>query len=265
MAQALTVSDHARRVVAVYTAKILGLLELGLGRNEEAIKHLQPLAQALERANVSIPTLFQEMPDLIEAYVHTGRRVEAEAALATFRRQAEGSPGTWVLAAAARCRGLLEEDFEPSFEEALDLHDRTEMPFERARTELCYGERLRRARRRAEAREQLHAALDKLERLGAEPWANRARNELRATGETARRRRPASEELTLQELQVALKVAQGATNREAAAALFLSPKTVEAHLSHIYSKLGLRSRTELAHRLARQGSQPREPRLASRR
>ena len=139
------------------------------------------------------------------------------------------------------------------------------MPFERARTELCYGERLRRARRRAEARGQLHAALETFERLGAQPWANRARNELRATGETARRDRTASDELTLQELQVALRVAQGATNREAAAALFLSPKTVEAHLSRIYSKLRVRSRTELAHHFANEGSQARQPTLAARR
>jgi DNA-binding NarL/FixJ family response regulator len=134
------------------------------------------------------------------------------------------------------------------------LHARTEMPFERARTELCYGERLRRARRRAEARDQLHAALETFQRLGAEPWADRARNELRATGETVRRDPSASDELTLQELQVALKVAEGATNREAAAAMFLSPKTIEAHLSRIYSKLGVRSRTELAHRFAQESS-----------
>jgi DNA-binding NarL/FixJ family response regulator len=134
------------------------------------------------------------------------------------------------------------------------LHARTDMPFERARTELCFGERLRRARRRAEARGQLHAALQTFERLGAEPWADRARNELRATGETVHRDRSASDELTLQELQVALKVSEGATNREAAAALFLSPKTIEAHLSRIYSKLAIRSRTELAHRFAQDSS-----------
>src|SRR5438552_1374317 len=137
---------------------------------------------------------------------------------------------------------------------AMSLHARTDMPFERARTELCYGERLRRARRRAEARDQLHAALETFERLGAGPWADRARNELRATGETVHRDRSASDELTLQELQVALKVSEGATNREAAAALFLSPKTIEAHLSRVYGKLGIRSRTELAHRFAQDSS-----------
>ena len=244
------VSEFARTTAGAYAGRILGLLELGMGRNEEAIKDLQPVAQTLALAGLLAPTLFQEVPDLIEAFVHAGRRAEAEAWLLTLHKQAAAGPGTWALAATARCRGLLEEDFQPAFEEAMLLHGRVDMPFERARTELCFGERLRRARRRAEAREQLRAALATFELLGAEPWADRARNELRATGETVRRDRLASDDLTLQELQVALKVAEGATNREAAATLFLSPKTIEAHLSRIYSKLGIRSRTELAHRFA---------------
>ena len=248
------VSEFARTAAGAYVGRILGLLELGMGRNEEAIKHLQPVHQTLAQAGLLAPALFQEAPDLIEAYVHAGRRAEAESALLLLRKQADADLGTWAHAATARCRGLLDEDFQPAFEEAMKLHARTEMPFERARTELCYGERLRRARRRAEARDQLHGALETFERLGAEPWADRARNELRATGETIRRDRSASDELTLQELQVALKVAEGATNREAAAAMFLSPKTIEAHLSRIYSKLGVRSRTELAHRFAQQSS-----------
>src|SRR5205807_557485 len=101
---------------------------------------------------VSVPFLFQEAPDLIEAYVHAGRRTDAERALATFQSQVEGTPGTWSMAAAGRCRGLLEDDFEPAFATAFGLHEQTTMPFERARTQLCYGERLRRAKRRSEAR-----------------------------------------------------------------------------------------------------------------
>ena len=254
LARLWDISEHARDAVGGYVARIGGLLDLGMGRNEEAVKHLLPVVEALARLGLVAPSLFQEAPDLIEAYVHTGQRSEAQAALTVLQEQAASAPGLWPRAAAARSRGLLEEDFQPAFEEALRLHANTDMPFERARTELCYGERLRRARRRAEARDQLHAALETFERLGAEPWADRARNELRATGETVRRDRSASDELTLQELQVALKVAEGATNREAAAALFLSPKTIEAHLSRIYSKLGIRSRTELAHRFAQDSS-----------
>src|SRR6202158_47144 len=250
LARLWDVSEHARDAVGGYVARISGLLELGMGRNEEAAKHLLPVVEALARLGLSTPYLFQEGPDLIEAYVHTGRRSQAQAALMVLQAQAATAPGLWTRAAAARSRGLLEDDFQPWFEEAMALHARTDMPFERARTELCFGERLRRARRRAEARDQLHAALQTFERLGAEPWDDRARNELRSTGETVRRNRSASDELTLQELQVALKVSGGATNREAAAAMFLSPKTIEAHLSRIYSKLGIRSRTELANRFA---------------
>ena len=254
MTQMIGVSPHARTVVGAYGARIGGLLSLGYGRNQEAIKYLEPLARALRSDIVAAPFLFQEMPDLIEAYVHSGRRTDGEAALETFKDQIREAPGSWVRAAAERCRGLLEDDFQPAFIAALELHDRTTMPFERARTELCYGERLRRAKQRGEARTHLHSALEVFETIGADPWAERARNELRAAGETVRRQTPVVDELTLQELQVALKVAEGATNREAAAALFISPKTVEAHLSRIYSKLGLRSRTELAHRFATRGS-----------
>src|SRR5438094_13208 len=254
LARLWDVSEHARDAVGGYVARISGLLDLGMGRNEQAVKHLLRVVEALARLGLVMPYLFQEVPDLIEAYVYTGQRSQAQAALMVLQEQAATAPGLWPRAAAARSRGLLEEDFQSAFEEALHLHDRVQMPFERARTELCYGERLRRARRRAEARDQLHAALQTFERLGAEPWADRARNELRATGETVRRGRSASDELTLQEVQVALKVAEGATNREAAAALFLSPKTIEAHLSRIYSKLRIRSRTELAHRFAQESS-----------
>jgi len=250
LTQLAAVLPHAKSIVGLYTARIGGLLDLGVGRNEDAINKLSRVFEMFPRAGLIAPWLVQEGPDLIEAYVHTGRRGEAEAALRIFQQQADVTVGTWAPAAAARCRGLLEDDFEPAFAQAFALHDAAGMPFERARTELCYGERLRRAKRRAEARGQLHRALQTFEELGADPWAERARNELRASGETLRRDRVASDELTLQELQVALRVAEGATNREAAAALFLSPKTVEAHLSRIYGKLGVRSRTELAHHLA---------------
>jgi DNA-binding CsgD family transcriptional regulator len=156
-------------------------------------------------------------------------------------------------AAACRYRGLIAENdskAERLFLHALDLHEQLPLPFDRARTQLCFGERLRRARRRTEAREQLRSALETFDRLGAAPWADRSRRELAASGERARRRAADTrDELTPQELQVAVVVAEGATNREAAAQLFVSPKTIETHLSHIYRKLGVRSRTELARTL----------------
>jgi DNA-binding NarL/FixJ family response regulator len=142
---------------------------------------------------------------------------------------------------------MLEEDFEPWLARAYAAHGADASPFEIGRTELVHGERLRRAREVRAAREKLRAALERFEALGAAPWAARARAELRAAGgAVGPAQEPATRELTPQELEVALAVAGGATNREVAAALFVSPKTVEVHLTRIFKKLGVRSRTELA-------------------
>jgi DNA-binding NarL/FixJ family response regulator len=169
--------------------------------------------------------------------------------------EAKGQP--WSLARALRCQGLLassDSGFAGAFEQALAQHALTPDSFEAARTRLAYGERLRRARNRVLAREQLRAAADTFERLDARPWAEHAHAELAATGETRRPRDPSTiEELTPQELQIAVLLTGGRTTREAAAALFLSPKTVEYHLRHVYQKLGLHSREELARVLAAGG------------
>jgi DNA-binding CsgD family transcriptional regulator len=150
---------------------------------------------------------------------------------------------------------MLEEvEFEELFLEALGLHLAVPDRFQEARTLLAFGERLRRAGRRRDARDRLRQALDLLEELEATPWTERARAELRATGERLRRARAApGDELTPQELQVALQVAEGKTNKEAAAALFLSPKTIEFHLASVYRKLGVASRRELIKRVSAQG------------
>jgi DNA-binding CsgD family transcriptional regulator len=133
-----------------------------------------------------------------------------------------------------------------TFEQALRLHAASGRPFDRARTELLYGESLRRRRKRLQAREHLRAANELFERLSADPWAERARTELRASGETPRRRDPGrAQQLTPPEHQVARIVAAGATSEEAAARLFLSPRTIHAHLRSIYAKLGISSRSEL--------------------
>ena len=137
------------------------------------------------------------------------------------------------------------------FEDALEQHALTPDLFEAARTRLLYGERLRRAGNRSAARPHLRTAIEEFEHLGARLWAERARDELAATGETARRRDPTTlDELTPRELQISLLLAAGKTTREAAAAVFLSPKTVEYHLRHVYQKLGIHSREELAGALA---------------
>ena len=138
-------------------------------------------------------------------------------------------------------------DLDEHFGAALELHEQgAGSAFDRARTELLYGERLRRAKRRVDAREHLRSAIELFDGLGAAPWSEQARRELRASGESISRRDPtAPEKLTPQELQVALQVAEGKTNRDVAAALFLSPKTVEFHLTHVYRKLDIHSRAEL--------------------
>jgi len=231
-----------------YLHAALGLLELGLGRIPEAIAALEETQRHADRLQMQ-PSLVQSTPDLIEAYARAGRRDEALALIETFDARGRKTGSRWAQAATARLRALLapEAEFRAGFEAAMAVHEGLPMPFERARTLLCLGERLRRARQRADAREPLKEALETFELLGARGWAERTRTELRATGEQqTRRAETAAEQLTPHELQIALLVAQGMTNREVAAALFLSPKTVEHHLSAIYRKLDVRSRTQLA-------------------
>ena len=193
-------------------------------------------------------------PDLIEVLWRLGEADEVPARIDELARQADRPLHTWTQAVVERLRGLMASDDEVDahFARALELHAQTRQPFETARTQLLHGERLRRAKRRADARAPLSAALSIFERLGADPWTERTRSELRATGGPTGSAAPAiaTDELTAQELQIALQVAQGRTNREVAAALFLSAKTIEYHLGSIYRKLGIRRRGELAGVLA---------------
>jgi len=189
-----------------------------------------------------------ELPMLIEAYVRAGRFADAQTTLVHFEALAREVGRPLAEALAHRCRGVLtDKGFETEFDAALAAHDLDPRPFERARTVLCYGERLRRARRRLDARERLRDAHDAFVGLGATAWANRAEAELAATGERSRKRVASTRDnLTPQELVVARLVAQGLTNREVAAQLFLSTNTIETHLRHVFQKLGVRSRTEFA-------------------
>ena len=225
-----------------------GLLELGLGHPREAIAILRDTGRFSLSHGLREPGVAMWAGDLAEAYVRSDAIDEAQTTLALLEDQASANRRSAALAVVARLQGMLAgpEDYADRFAEALEWHERMPLPFEVARTRLCFGERLRRERRRTAARDQLHLALDTFERLGASPWARRARAELRAAGETSTSDRAGTAELTPQELQVALLVTEGATNREAAASLFLSPKTVEVHLTRAYRKLGVRSRTELA-------------------
>jgi DNA-binding CsgD family transcriptional regulator len=189
------------------------------------------------------------IPDFVEAAVRSGRTEGLAETVAEYERWARSSNQPWSLGLLAACHALIAEGdaAEAGLREALELVPAARRPFEYARTELLLGELLRRNRKRREAREYLRAAIDTFEQLGTTPWEERARNELRATGETARKRDASTlGDLTPQELQIARLVASGARNREVAAQLFLSPRTIDYHLRKVFMKLGISSRAELA-------------------
>jgi DNA-binding CsgD family transcriptional regulator len=220
----------------------LGLLDLGLGRLDTALVQLEEIARGPVRYHASA---LRSIPDLVEAAVRLNQPDRAAGPLARFCAWAHlaGQRGTDAL--AERCYALLDtdQDAERHYLAALKLHDQS---FEQARTQLLYGAWLRRARRKAEARTQLRAAAGYLDRIGATPWAARAHAELSATGVTAPRPgRAGLPRLTPQELQVARLAAGGLSNRDIAAQLFLSPRTVGYHLYKAYPKLGIASRSQL--------------------
>ena len=229
-------------VVAAFADWAMVLLELGLGRADEALWRGREIRSTVVFCWSAL--------DRIEAASRVGKRDIARAWLDPFARWAESSAAPWARAVVLHCRALLADDRSEAdglFLSALQAHARAARPFERARSELAYGEFLRRDRRRVEAREHLRTALDAFERLGATLWAERARVELRASGQTARKRDPSTrDELTAQELQIARFVSEGLANREVAAQLFLSPRTIDFHLRNIFRKLGITSRTALA-------------------
>jgi DNA-binding CsgD family transcriptional regulator len=244
---------HGLAIVREQTRTSLGLLELGLGRPEHALSHLEEAAGNLARLGFHDRDVAPE-PDLVEALIRLGRPEDARAALGPAVERVGGASPAWGAAVGARLRGLVadEDAFDGEFRRALSLHERADDAFARARTELAFGERLRRAGRRREARVQLRAALAGFDELAARPWLERAGTELRASGETLRKRRPhEAEELTPQELQIALLVAEGKTNKAVGATLFLSHKTVEYHLGRIYRKLSVGSRAELIRQFAK--------------
>ena len=237
----------------VYAHGALGFLELTLGNVDAAIDELEATERLAAATGLQEPTIIPWAPDLVEAYLRAGRGEDASRVLATLERQAEAADTGGAAALAERCRGLAADDgFDDHFAAALEHDERGPMPFERARTELAWGMRLHRARRRTDARTHLRAAAEGFEALGAKPWAELARSELRAAGGRQRKATGASDELTAQEERIARAAGAGATTREIAAELYLSPKTIEFHLSRAYRKLGVRSRAELATALARE-------------
>jgi DNA-binding CsgD family transcriptional regulator len=212
------------------------------GHAPSAFHHLDQMTHPITRGMAAV--------DRLEVAVRADRHDAAAGDVAELERFATATAAPWAAAAAAHGRALLAdgEHAERHFTEALRHHAASPRRIDRARTELAYGEYLRRARRRVDARTHLRTALQIFSDIGARAWADRAAQELRASGETLRRRQQPStaDQLTQQELQVARLVAQGLSNRDVAAQLFVSPRTVEFHLRHIFAKLGVTSRTELA-------------------
>jgi DNA-binding CsgD family transcriptional regulator len=244
--------DRDIHVARIWSLFALAELELGLGDPGRALTHLEEIDALRDALRLSDPDL-SPAPELADALLRLGRPTDAGQVARRFRDAAVAKGQPWALARAHRTMGLLGDDAELDtyFPAALSHHAHTLDVFETARTHLAYGARLRRARRRTDARPPLRAALASFEELGAVRWADLAAGELEATGESIRRREPSGvQTLTPQELQVSLLLGEGRTTREVAAAMFLSPKTVEYHLRKVYTKLGIRSRAELAEQLA---------------
>jgi len=215
-----------------------------------AVADNDPAAGFRHLSRISLPTVQRLAAlDRVEAAARTGHLAAVDAWAGELEQISDDIDAAWAGAVAAHARALLSEGAAAAahFDRALVLHRRGSRPFDQARTLLAYGEFLRRAGRRVDARPPLRASLDAFEGLRAATWADRARSELRASGETARRREPSTVlDLTPQEQHIARLVSQGLSNRDVAGRLFVSPRTVEYHLSHAYQKLGVRSRGELA-------------------
>jgi DNA-binding CsgD family transcriptional regulator len=251
--RALAVADRTSgRPAEHFALAALGLLELSLGRAAEAADTLGPLVAFLRREQIREPGTARVVPDYVEALVGLGDLDAATEVLDWYATNAQDLGRPSPLAAAARCRGLVHAergDLEAALAElecAVDLSGRVANPLEHGRALLAHGAVHRRARHKRAARESLEPALAVFEGMGARIWAERAHTELGRVGGRA----PASGELTPTERRVAELAAEGLQTKQVAAALFVSAKTVEGHLTHIYAKLGVHSRTELAHRLA---------------
>lgn len=240
-APAIDVLRHRMPLLASPAFYAMALADMAEARWDDASHHLD------QTAHPSDPAAVVMAPDRVEAGVMAGRLDQAQDALATYAARA--GKGPWEARRLAGMRALMARGAEATrlFEEAVTGAG-GDRPFESARVLLAFGRHLRRDGQRVAAREQLRTALQGFEALGAEPWAERAREELRASGETARKRSGGEETaLTPQELQIARLVGQGLTNKEVAAQLFLSPRTIDAHLRGVFAKLGVSSRRELRH------------------
>jgi DNA-binding CsgD family transcriptional regulator len=236
-------------LIAAANRAALGFLEFSLGHNEAALERFEPVMERFLRGDAGDPGLRHNIivPDAIEGLIGIGRLEDAARLLAAWERAGEPFDRARIPATSARCRALLaaaEGDLDAALthaEAALEHHRGLLVPFEHARTLIVLGTLHRRAKHKAAARAALGEAVEILERMGAPLWAERARAELGRIGGRA-----ASDGLTPTERRVADHVAEGRSNKEVAEVLFVSVRTVEANLTRVYAKLGIRSRTELA-------------------
>jgi DNA-binding CsgD family transcriptional regulator len=235
-----------------YRTALPACMNVGRGRFEAALAQFRTVTPEKWRDF----TAFWYQPDIAEAAARAGDPAWAGEVTEVYARWASSTGQAWALAVAARCRGLCDSSAhaERHFTEALRWHSGAGRPMEEARTRLVYGEFLRRRKRRADAAAQLTSAVEIFDRLGAAAYGRRARSELAATGLAAARAEAPGvlAALTRQEYQIARLAAEGKSNREIAAELFLSPRTVGYHLYKAYPKLGISSRTQLAGVLARE-------------
>ena len=236
------------RFVSLVGTAALAHLELTLGAPQRAVEQLAPRVEFVQAQGIVEPGAIRFVVDYVEALIELGRTDDAVALLGWYEGNARRLERASALANCARCRGLLAaqagevEAALGAFEEALAWHGNVDVPLDRGRTLLALGAAQRRLKRRREARTTLEEALAVFEGVGAALWAERARAELKRI--SGRASKPGA--LTPAEERVASLVVAGRTNREVAAALFLSDRTVEGHLAHIFGKLGIRHRTELA-------------------
>jgi DNA-binding CsgD family transcriptional regulator len=247
-AEALALCERTGNVpVTTCLLSVLGFIELSLGDYQEAHVYLGRLAETVARVGLGEPGVVRFLPDAIEALTALGETGPAWEYTLKLQEQAQSRGRRWALAAVARCRAQLasaegdHEGAQTACKEALAVQARLPMPFELARTLFVRGMIERRAKCKAAAAESFTEALSIFERLGATLWATRARGQLPKNPA-----RPLTDALTGTERRVAALVAKGQTNRQIAAALFVTQNTVQTHIRHIFLKVGVRSRTELA-------------------
>jgi len=231
---------------------VTAVLYNGLGRYEDALAGAQRAC-----AQEDLGFFGWSLVELVEAGARCGAREEAGAALQLLEERTRASGTDWALGIQARSRALLGAGHaaESLYREAIERLERSRIAVHVARAHLAYGEWLRRENRRLDAREQLRAAYEMLSHIGAEAFAERARHELLATGESTRKRTVETRDvLTAQEAQIARLAGAGRTNPQIGAELFISPRTVEWHLHKVFAKLDVNSRSQLRGALAGAGA-----------